>query len=171
MPRNVPEFWIERLFERMTSLYGSRFVDQWRDGNLEDVKRVWREGLAIVTDEGLKRGVAALFHEKLPPTLPRFIELCRNEPMQNTSTQPALTGPRVVTPAAREALDRINEILKPVRERMIVKEKPAEVSEAVVLPKAVASPHIYAGYADEDELRDAELARSKHSRMPGEDDE
>lgn len=86
MGRAVPEAWIEKLFARMVALWGSRFADMWRDADLDEVKATWRAGLANVNDDGLKRGVAALFHEQSPPTLPRFLELCAAQPAMYRQT-------------------------------------------------------------------------------------
>ncbi|WP_250532262.1 hypothetical protein [Caballeronia sp. ATUFL_F1_KS39] len=83
MTRAVSEHWIERLFSRMESIYGARFHDFWR--NVEDLnktKKIWREGLADMTDLDLRRGVAALFHTRSVPDLPAFRELCRPVPKQ-----------------------------------------------------------------------------------------
>ncbi|MBB5469355.1 hypothetical protein HDG32_005502 [Paraburkholderia sp. CI2] len=110
MIRAIPEPWIERLFARMESIYGSRFHDMWRGGEIVEIKATWREGLANVTDEGLKRGVAALFHEQHPPTLPRFIDLCRPQPAMYTPNVAALTDDRRSSPeVAREQLAKIRE--------------------------------------------------------------
>ncbi|MGF6920167.1 hypothetical protein [Paraburkholderia sp. 40] len=112
MLRSIPEHWIERLFSRMASLYGSRFADMWRDGEIDEIKATWREGLAGQSDDALRRGVAALFHEPpYPPTLPRFIELCRPQPAMYQPNRVALTDERRTSPEqAREQLARIREI-------------------------------------------------------------
>jgi hypothetical protein len=158
--RNVPEYVIEQLFARMASLHGSRFLDLWRDCDIEDVKKTWREGIAKdVSDEGFKRGLAALFYEKAPPSLPRFIELCRGQTMSNTSTQKALIGPRVITPAAREALDAIAKALAPLKAKVIITRCACNDDE----PARVPSPHIY---GDE-----TTVAHATKTREPGEDDE
>lgn len=177
---------IERLFGHMARLFGSSFVDKWRDvpddENMSGLKATWRDGLADITPEQFARGVQALFTERSAPDLPRFRALCQNV-MQNTSTQSLLTGPRVVTPVAAEALKRINAALEPVRERMRKQHEQAkpklDVSEGVVLPQAVPSPHIYGGFSTSGELVRAELQRleakrpkrAKRARVPGEDDE
>ncbi|OYD64825.1 UNVERIFIED_ORG: hypothetical protein BDU10_7446 [Burkholderia sp. CF145] len=105
MSRTVPEHWIEKLFSRMASIWGSRFADMWRDCDLDEVKATWRAGLADVTDDGLKRGVAALFHEKSPPPLPRFIELCQPQPaMYSALTDDSKRTPSVEARAHLEAI-------------------------------------------------------------------
>ncbi|MGF6877387.1 hypothetical protein [Paraburkholderia sp. MM5477-R1] len=117
MTRSIPEHWVERLFDRMSSIYGSRFLDLWRGIDIAGVKATWREGLASVSDAGLKRGVAALFHEKYPPTLPRFIELCSIDPMYVRHEQAAITHEHCLTPAGEDSLAKIRELLRPVATR------------------------------------------------------
>ncbi|AUT62905.1 hypothetical protein [Paraburkholderia terrae] len=112
MNRAIPEHWVERLFERMESIWGARFQDFWRNvPDPEQIKAVWREGLAGMSGEALRRGVAALFHEKSPPTLPRFIELCHIDPMYVQREQPALTHAHCVTPVGEAHLAKIQELL------------------------------------------------------------
>ena len=120
--RTIPEHWIERLFEKMSAIYGARFSDMWRDTpNLQDVKDTWRQGLADQNDAALKRGFAALFHEKTPPTLPRFIELCAAPPAMYTTHQfAAITHEHRVTDTGEDHLAKIRALLKPIAERVEV---------------------------------------------------
>ncbi|WP_250518525.1 hypothetical protein [Caballeronia sp. ATUFL_M1_KS5A] len=112
MTRTVPEHWIERLFERMEMIWGAKFEDFWRNvREPEKIKDVWREGLADLSDEAWRRGVGALIHEKTPPTLPRFRELCRLDPMYVAPSMPALTHEHRVTPVGLANIAKINEIL------------------------------------------------------------
>lgn len=69
--------WIERLFERMSGLYGARFADAWRGVDPERVKRTWAEELAGFSGDEIARGVTALKTRDWPPTLPEFAKLCR----------------------------------------------------------------------------------------------
>ncbi|MFP4891248.1 hypothetical protein [Paraburkholderia sp. EG304] len=110
MAREIPEAWIEKLFARMSAIYGARFADLWRGVPIDDIKAIWRYGLAGTSDEGLRRGAAALFHTKYPPTLPEFIELCAPEPTMYQQ-HPALTDERRTSPdQAREQLAKIREL-------------------------------------------------------------
>jgi hypothetical protein len=182
---SVNDAFIARLFSRMASLYGEAFARMWAGLDLDDVKRTWCAGLQGHTSEALQRGVTALFHEKYPPTLPRFIELCTGVA---AFVPPKLEAPHAITPAGREALAKIDAMLAPIRERMHaqsehVRQAGRPVSDSVMLPQAVPSPHIYASYGTEDALRDAAFAQEQakreerqqrpamRSREPGEDDE
>lgn len=73
----LPIAWIERLFERLSVMYGNKFIDLWRGLDLDSVKRAWAEDLAGLTTDELKRGLDACKREEWPPTLPQFINLCR----------------------------------------------------------------------------------------------
>lgn len=73
----LPVAWIERLFERFTTMYGNKFLDVWRNLDIDSVKQAWAEDLAGFTAEELKRGIAACKMEEWPPTLPQFMNLCR----------------------------------------------------------------------------------------------
>lgn len=75
---SLPLEWVERVFRRMASAYGSLFADRWRGVNLVDVKRDWAEQLGAFTGEELRRGLDNL--PTFPPTLPEFKALCRPKP-------------------------------------------------------------------------------------------
>ncbi|MGF6607087.1 hypothetical protein OKW45_001987 [Paraburkholderia sp. WSM4175] len=179
MGRAIPEYWIERLFARMESIWGARFQDFWRNvSDPNEVKAVWGEGLADVTDEGLKRGVAALFHEPGPPTLPRFLELCRPQPAMYTPNRAALTDERRTAPGeAREQLARIREIAAG-----LLREHGAPAGGGIrwafrLLQLAENGEHItanqigFAKEAIENYNRTHGQHENGHAREPGSDDE
>lgn len=97
MNRTIGEAWIEKLFTRMASLWGSRFADMWRDTDLDEVKATWRMGLADMPDAALKRGVANLFHAPHPPDLPAFRRMCAPLPPEHRPAA-ALTDQRRASP-------------------------------------------------------------------------
>ncbi|MGF6986513.1 hypothetical protein QFZ99_006054 [Paraburkholderia atlantica] len=179
MLRSIPEHWIERLFARMESIYGARFQDFWRGvSDPADVKAVWREGLAGQSDEALRRGVAALFHERHPPTLPRFLELCAPQPAMYTRNDPALTDDRRTSPGeAREQLARIREMAS-----ALLREHGAPVGGGIrwahrLLQRAENGEHItahqigFAKSAIESYGRTHGRNENGHQREPGSDDE
>jgi hypothetical protein len=76
----LPDSWVEKIFSKMSSLYGTLFSDRWRDCDLNDVKAAWAEELAGFSDNPECYGLAlkAMVEEcKFPPTLPEFFALCR----------------------------------------------------------------------------------------------
>ena len=109
MARAIPEAWIEKLFTRMASIWGSRFADMWRDCDIDDVKAMWRAGLADIPDEGLKRGVSKLINAPHPPDLPAFRRLCEADPAMYRQNALALTNEANRTPPeeAREHMAKI----------------------------------------------------------------
>lgn len=73
----LPSAWIEKLFERMAALYGSKFADMWRGTDPEQVKALWAHELGKLTREEVTKGAQALMTQDWPPSLPQFIKLCR----------------------------------------------------------------------------------------------
>ncbi len=73
----LPENWIDYIFRKMESRYGSLWADRYGLSNLELVKRDWSEDLSGFTGEELKRGLVSSRSLKFPPTLPEFMNLCR----------------------------------------------------------------------------------------------
>lgn len=69
--------WIEKLFDRMISLYGNKFLDMWRDIDLQGVKETWAQELGKLSRDEIARGANALSGQEWPPTLPQFISLCK----------------------------------------------------------------------------------------------
>lgn len=69
--------WIERLFARLSSFYGSKFADLWRGCDLESVKQTWSDELAGYSGDEIARGIEGCKGKDWPPTLPEFLKLCR----------------------------------------------------------------------------------------------
>lgn len=97
--RVLPDAWIERLFERLAALYGSKFADMWRGVDLESVKRTWAEKLGGFAErpEIIKHALDACDDKPWPPTLPEFIGMCRDHarrqgPQSLTLPAPQLTA-------------------------------------------------------------------------------
>lgn len=74
---HLPMAWVERLFDRLSSCYGSKFADLWRGCDLVAVKRTWAEALATFRADEIKRGLDGCMTKVFPPTLPEFLMLCR----------------------------------------------------------------------------------------------
>jgi hypothetical protein len=73
----VPLSWVEKLFERMAALYGSKFMEMWRGTDLNAVKAVWAAEMGKVSSRELKRGYEALHASEWPPSLPQFLKMCK----------------------------------------------------------------------------------------------
>lgn len=78
----LPESWIEKIFAKFEARYGSLFLDRWRGCNMANVKETWAEELANFEDkpECIGYALKVLATSKFPPTLPEFLEACRQAP-------------------------------------------------------------------------------------------
>lgn len=78
----LPESWIEKIFAKFEARYGSLFLDRWRGCNMANVKDTWAEELANFEDkpECIGYALKVLATSKFPPTLPEFLEACRQAP-------------------------------------------------------------------------------------------
>lgn len=76
-PQPMPTLWIERLFDKLSCYYGSKFGDLWRGCEIRSVKRTWAKALAGYSPEEVKHGLDACLSRIFPPTLPEFLMLCR----------------------------------------------------------------------------------------------
>ena len=73
----LPNAWIDRLFSRFSAMYGTRFADMWAMSDLAEVKALWAEELAALSNAELAFGVSACKTRDWPPNLPEFLKLCR----------------------------------------------------------------------------------------------
>lgn len=69
--------WVDRLFGRLSAMYGARFADMWAGLDLAMIKAAWAEDLGDLATDEIARGVAACKQRDWPPTLPEFLGLCR----------------------------------------------------------------------------------------------
>ena len=92
----LPDSWIGRVFDHMSGLYGSRFADLWRGTDPETVRRMWDEKLAGFREMpgAIKEALDSLDSKPYPPTLPEFLQMCReaaprhlNKPVMLSYTQ------------------------------------------------------------------------------------
>jgi hypothetical protein len=76
----LPAGLVEGIFSRMICWYGDKFVKTWSIADPVQMKAVWAEDLADMTERELKRGLASCRQLEWPPSLPQFRNLCR-EPL------------------------------------------------------------------------------------------
>lgn len=71
---------IDRLFLRFAAMYGPVWRSQFKsDEFLAFVKGEWQQGLSGYEDKALELAIEFCRKTKeLPPTLPQFIEFCKN---------------------------------------------------------------------------------------------
>ena len=101
----LPDSWVERIFQRMQGLYGSLWVDRWRSGEkverggqlfdsgLLNAKATWAMELGGFSDqpERIARALESCRHRNMPPTLPEFIDLCRQQVAEQAKALPPPT--------------------------------------------------------------------------------
>lgn len=88
----VPMAWVEKIFEKMVSTYGVKFLDNYRDIDLQAVKLNWAKGLGELTREEIIRGVNLLKETDWPPMLPQFIKLCKVKINPDAAYYEAING-------------------------------------------------------------------------------
>ena len=74
---NLPEVWVEKLFNIMEDRYGSMWADRYGAFPRSRVMLTWGRDLSDMSREELARGVELCRDRRFPPTLPEFRELCR----------------------------------------------------------------------------------------------
>ena len=88
---SLPLPWVDRIFEKLTLVYGQAFLARWRDLDLDAVKADWAHEL-----DGFERHPKAIAHAlqalppEKPPTVLQFRELARRAPLPEL---PRLAGP------------------------------------------------------------------------------
>ena len=103
----LPMGWVRKLFAELQGNYGTRFLDMWRSGQadtngddvgLQNAMALWAERLAGFAErpDAIRRVLDTL--PKHPPTLPEFVELCRNncpQPKHKALPAPGLTADQI----------------------------------------------------------------------------
>lgn len=82
----VPRLWVERLFAKMAAFYGDKFANMWRGANIEEVQKAWAVEMHKLANAQLKAGVDSLTALPKPPTLPEFLNLCRQARIEQVSS-------------------------------------------------------------------------------------
>lgn len=146
----IPQRWVESLFAKMSAYYGARFADLWRGSNLAEVQKAWGIELGKITAQQLKAGVDALTAFVRPPTLPEFVQHCRQtraEAIAQTAlvlTHEPKTSPEEAArnlDAVRSAMTQIQ--AKPTAEwafRACLDGKPRSYEAKRCIADAISSP-------------------------------
>lgn len=91
----LPDSWIERLFDRLSALYGVKFLDMWKGTDLANVKQTWAEKLGGFCDrpEIIRDALDACDDRPFPPTLPEFMGACRDAARRIGTISSSLPAP------------------------------------------------------------------------------
>lgn len=86
----LPEPWIERLFQKFEDFYGAKWAAQYGAFPRERVKRTWAEALAGFAEipDALGHALEAQKNSPFPPTLPEFLAQCRNAANRQSTSRP-----------------------------------------------------------------------------------
>lgn len=115
--RTIPASWVDRIFDRMQGYYGSIWVDRWRTGEIDNsgrdcglinAKVTWCLELGGFCDEPerIQRAIESCRSRNLPPTLPEFLDLCRQAQPNPVASIPA---PKVTPEIATQRANAIRE--------------------------------------------------------------
>lgn len=113
----LPDAWVSKIFGHMEVLYGSLFIDRWRDCDMAAIRRGWAEELASFSDnpECFGKALAALRDEcRLPPTLPEFAAICKRK-YEPPKVENLLPAPEPLDP--EEAAKRAKAVSASVKKR------------------------------------------------------
>ena len=89
---SLPLPWVDKIFEKLTLVYGQAFLARWRDLDLDAVKHDWAHELS-----GFEAHPAAIAHAlqtlppDKPPTVLQFREAARKAPLPEL---PRLASPQ-----------------------------------------------------------------------------
>ena len=102
---SLPQPWVDRIFDKLTLVYGHHFIGRWAGMKLDAVKADWGHTL-----DGLERHPEAIRHalqnlpSEKPPTVLQFRDLCRLAP---EAPAPALPNVKADPARVAEALARM----------------------------------------------------------------
>ena len=100
---SIPLNWVDRIFTKLTLVYGRDFLSRWEGVEIGSVKTDWAHELASLGDwpEAIAYGLANLPVER-PPTALQFRQICRSAPPKAST---ALPEPSVKADPARVAAE------------------------------------------------------------------
>jgi hypothetical protein len=119
-PNALPPHWVDRLFERLAALYGVQRVSaMWQSTDIAAVKTLWGEQLGRFQPATIAAALQRLVDagDGWPPTLPEFVELCRQAALgrqlaQDLNALPAPGQGHTDVAAARANLERIRRLMR-----------------------------------------------------------
>lgn len=119
----LPMPWVERIFEKLTLIYGREFLARWDSCGvpLDEVKADWAKELGgfLNHPEALAYGLENVPRDR-PPTVLQFREICRKAPVK---AAPALTYQGTPMP------EPVRQKLRELTERLRAKNTYAEQSK------------------------------------------
>lgn len=98
---SLPAAWVNRVFEKLTLVYGQPFLKRWEGLDLEKVKADWAHELRgfAANPDAIKHGLKHLPAD-FPPTVLEFVKACQRAPV---NFPPALPAPKASAEAVSQA--------------------------------------------------------------------
>lgn len=85
---SLPLPWVDRVFEKLTLVYGQAFLARWRDIDLNAVKSDWCHELAGMEKSPGRIAFALANLPDRPPSVIEFRALCRSAPAPDVPKLP-----------------------------------------------------------------------------------
>lgn len=110
---SLPLNWVNRIFDKLTMVYGHDFINRWRDLDLEAVKADWAHELA-----GFEKHPEAIAHALKclptgkPPTVLEFRDIARKCP---PPVFKALPAPKADPEKVRQFIEQARAALTKVK--------------------------------------------------------
>lgn len=105
--------WIERIFTRLSGIYGSEFTYKWADVDNEELKAEWGDALGGFHADDIAAALHTCRSQPKAPNLPEFAALCRQN--MNTRKSPAMAP---LSSEERAAAARVaNEVSKSLKSK------------------------------------------------------
>jgi hypothetical protein len=108
----LPDEWVERIFERIAAVYGvQKTSSMWSGVDPKQVKRTWGQALGKYPRDALATAVQAMPEEcgQWPPTLTEFVALVRSK-MPAPEHKRALPVPARTEREIREGAEQMGKI-------------------------------------------------------------
>lgn len=117
MSKPLPSAWVDRLFSRLAAFYGSqKLATMWVDADMAEIKAVWAEQLGRFEPASISAALQRLIDSgnQWPPTLPEFVELCRQAAVGRQQAQQfdALPAPGQSKTDVETAKQRVSELMR-----------------------------------------------------------
>jgi hypothetical protein len=87
---SLPATWVDRIFEKLTLVFGREFTNRWEGLPIADVKADWAHELAGFANwpEAIKYGLENMPSDRAPTVL-QFRDMCRKAPAKAMKELPA----------------------------------------------------------------------------------
>lgn len=98
--------WIERIFTRLSGIYGSEFTYKWADVDSDSLKAEWGDALGGFHADDIAAALQSCRAQPKAPNLPEFASMCR----QNMNTRTTVNIPPL-KPEERVAAAKVAETI------------------------------------------------------------